>query len=684
MPHLRLLLALALALAAGALPTSAQANPKYAAIVVDGTTGAVLHASRADQRRYPASLAKIMTLYIAFEEMDAGRLSPATPIAISANAARQPASKLGLPAGATLPAEKAILALVVKSANDIATATAEHIAGSEPAFAERMTATAGRLGMNATRFANASGLPDESQYTTARDMALLGRRIRLDFPHHYPYFSHAQFSFRGKTYRGHNRLVRSYEGADGIKTGYIRASGFNLVSSVERDGRRLLAVVMGGRTAKRRDDHSVALLNRYLPLAVQAPQYHAELPGGPLSPLRSAAAATLDAPRLPKNLLPFSIAEAAPLTGLSEAEWTDATNEGGASFTPDVATSPGQKGGWAGEKDGAIAPAAPAATTHESRPAQTPKVSAQDGGQSRNDSDKEVVASLASAPTKGLGQKGRVGGQNDGGCGGLCPPHEDTATNEDGASFSTTLPEVAAKKGDASFTTTVRNDSEQKGGWAGKFMGGVGGFAPHMQNASANEEEGMGHAGSIPPRGQGASKNMGLRLSEWLRRRGTEGGLAPSNTPQPPLRSISIDLAKLLPSLIPSLPQPPARNIRLAAAAASPTPTPAATEPTKSADAIQPIALTGNLRADGWSIQLGAHEVPEQAEADLRRALSLAPRALQHARPSIHPFPLADGRALYWSGFSGFPDLHQADTACARLREEHIWCIATSSPPPTP
>ena len=638
MPHLRLLALPALALAAaaattGALPattTSAHANPKYAAIVVDGTTGAVLHASRADQRRYPASLAKIMTLYIAFEEMDAGRLAPTTPISISANAAAQPASKLGLPAGATIPAEKAILALVVKSANDIATATAEHIAGSEPAFARRMTETAHRLGMRATQFANASGLPDERQYTTARDMALLGRRIRLDFPHHYPYFSHAQFSFRGKTHRGHNRLVRSYEGADGIKTGYIRASGFNLVSSVERDGRRLLAVVMGGRTAKRRDDHSVALLNKYLPLAVQAPQYHAALPRGPLSPLRSAAAeasAALDAPRLPKNLLPFSIAEASPLANLSEGEWADATyesdvslalnlatpltnlsegeradatHEGGASSSLKPATSPGQKGGWAGEKDGAIAPAALAASEK---------------------SDASLGTPLPEAAAK------RVGGRAKrmGGVGGL-PPHAGTATNESGASFT---PDAAASPG-------------QKSGQM--------------------------------------SKNMGLRLSEWLRRRG-EGGFAPSNTPQPPLRSISIDLSKLLPSLIPSLPQPPARNIRLASASTTTSPAPT---PTQTAEVTQPILLTGNLRSDGWSIQLGAHNAPEQAEADLRRALALAPETLRHARPSIQPFPLADGRALYWSGFSGFPDLRRADSACARLREEHIWCIATSSPPPTP
>ena len=303
--------ALLAAALAGASAGPAAANPKYAAIVVDGNTGAVLHASRADQRRYPASLTKMMTLYVVFEELKAGRLSLQTPVAISANAARQPASKLGLKAGESIPLEEAILALVVKSANDIATAVAEHVAGSEEEFARRMTRRAQRLGMGATRFANASGLPDKRQYTTARDMALLGRQIRLDFPEYYPYFSVSRFTFRGKRYRGHNRLVRSYEGADGIKTGYIRASGFNLVSSVERNGKRLVAVVMGGRTAKRRDDHSAALLNRYLPKASRVPHLHTDLPRGPLpSPLRLAQAAqAAQATQLPRNILALPPAE---------------------------------------------------------------------------------------------------------------------------------------------------------------------------------------------------------------------------------------------------------------------------------------------------------------------------------------------------------------------------------------
>ena len=291
----------------------ALANPKYASIVVDGNTGTVLHDRHADKRRYPASLTKMMTLYVLFEEIEAGHLSLTTPIPVSANAARQPASKLGLKAGSHIPLEDAILALVIKSANDVATAVAEHVGGSEKEFAQRMTRTAKSLGMYATQFRNASGLPNRQQYTTARDMALLGRRIRLDFPEHYHYFSNSQFTYKGKRYRGHNKLVRNYNGADGIKTGYIRASGFNLVSSIERDGKRLVAVVLGGRSAKRRDDHSVALLNRYLPRATRMPQFHVGLPQGPLAnPLRLAKAETSLPPSLPSTIVTTANAKETP------------------------------------------------------------------------------------------------------------------------------------------------------------------------------------------------------------------------------------------------------------------------------------------------------------------------------------------------------------------------------------
>lgn len=238
-----------------------QAEPsKYAAIVVDANDGSILYSVAADQKRYPASLAKMMTLYLLFEALDSGQVSKSSPIPISANAAKQPASKLYLKAGETIPVDTAIRALAVKSANDVATAVAEYLAGSEDAFARRMTAKARQLGMRQTVFTNASGLPDAGMTTTARDMALLGLALRRDFPHHYAYFSLRSFDYRGKQIRGHNKVLDAVAGADGIKTGYIRASGYNLAASVKRNGRSLVAVVMGGKSGSARDAHMTQLL----------------------------------------------------------------------------------------------------------------------------------------------------------------------------------------------------------------------------------------------------------------------------------------------------------------------------------------------------------------------------------------------------------------------------------------
>ena len=241
------------------------ANPpakpeKYAAIVVDANDGRIVYSASADKKRYPASLTKMMTLYLLFEALDTGRLSKSSKITISANAARQPASKLYLKAGDAIDVDTAIRALTVKSANDVATAVAEKLAGSEAQFARRMTSKARILGMGSTVFTNASGLPDPKMTTTARDMALLGLALRHDFPHHYHYFSLRSFEFRGKTIRGHNRTLETVAGADGIKTGYIKASGYNLATSVNRSGRSAVAVVMGGDSGKARDAYMAQLI----------------------------------------------------------------------------------------------------------------------------------------------------------------------------------------------------------------------------------------------------------------------------------------------------------------------------------------------------------------------------------------------------------------------------------------
>ncbi len=255
-----LLVAAAIGIGFFGLPSHAAA--KYSSIVVDARTGQVLYARQADTLRYPASLTKIMTLYLAFEALDAKRLSLNSRIRVSAQAARQPPSKFGLRKGQTISVGDAIMGLVTKSANDAAVALAEHIAGSEASFARRMTVKARELGMTRTTFRNASGLPNRQQRSTARDMVALGRAIIRNFPQYYSYFSKTSFTYKGQKYRNHNRLLGRYEGTDGIKTGYIHASGYNLVASVSRDGQRLIGVVFGGKTARSRDAHMRKIVDK--------------------------------------------------------------------------------------------------------------------------------------------------------------------------------------------------------------------------------------------------------------------------------------------------------------------------------------------------------------------------------------------------------------------------------------
>ncbi len=236
-------------------------SPKYAAIVVDATTGEVLYARRADSPRYPASITKVMTLYLVFEALESGRLSPTDRVVMSPRAAAQPPSKLGLAVGDSLSVDDAIRALAVKSANDVAVALAEKVGGTEARFAAMMTLKAQELGMNSSRFVNANGLPDSRQLTTARDIAILSRAVMRDYPQYYPYFSQKYWNFRGQDMRNHNGLLLRMPGIDGLKTGFTNASGFNLAASGVRDGHRLITVVLGGPTTAVRDNHVADLLN---------------------------------------------------------------------------------------------------------------------------------------------------------------------------------------------------------------------------------------------------------------------------------------------------------------------------------------------------------------------------------------------------------------------------------------
>jgi D-alanyl-D-alanine carboxypeptidase len=299
-------------------------HPPYAAVVLDDKTGQVLHETSADEPRHPASLTKIMTLYLLFEQLEAGKLALDTPLPVSAHAAVQPPTKLGLKPNSTIAVEDAIKGLVTKSANDAAVVVAEAIGGSEEEFAKLMTAKAKSLGMTGTTYVNASGLPAEEQITTARDQALLGCLIGHRFPGYYQYFATPNFRYRGVDMHNHNSLLGQVNGVDGIKTGYTEASGYNLVSSVRRDDKHIVAVVLGGTSNAARDARMRQLIEQYIvaasvertaPVVVEGTLLRAADPVSPFPPVAEDSGRPDAAARQAKVYRPAAAkAQAAKLT----------------------------------------------------------------------------------------------------------------------------------------------------------------------------------------------------------------------------------------------------------------------------------------------------------------------------------------------------------------------------------
>ena len=280
-----------------------QAKPAFSTIAIDARSGKVLYSRYADSPRYPASLTKVMTLYLLFEDLQNGKVTLNSKLKVSKHASRQAPSKLGLKPGSTIRVRDAIGALVTKSANDVAVVVAENLAGSVPQFAERMTRKARGIGMTRTTFRNPSGLPDAKQKTTARDMATLALRVQRDFPTYYKHFGTRTFKYGKRRYRNHNRLLGRVKGVDGIKTGYTRASGFNLTTSARRNGKRVVAVVMGGKTGRSRNAYMRRLIERMFRTKRLTKGKHLALvagtPPGYTKPTRVASASSVAAPTTP-------------------------------------------------------------------------------------------------------------------------------------------------------------------------------------------------------------------------------------------------------------------------------------------------------------------------------------------------------------------------------------------------
>ena len=267
----------------------AQAKRTQSSILLDAQTGKVLSASNADELRYPASLTKMMTLYITFDALDKGLIKMDDQLPVSRTAANRSPSKLGLKVGEKIKVKDAILALIVKSANDCATVLAEAIGYSEENFAQTMTKVAKELGMENTVFKNASGLPNKAQKTTARDIALLSAAVYHHFPHYYNLFSTKKFTYKNRTYYTHNHLLKNFEGADGLKTGFTNAAGYNIATSATRNGHRVIAVTMGHNSIKERDRKIANMMNSGLSKlsladSMQAPNLFAQAPSSAPSP----------------------------------------------------------------------------------------------------------------------------------------------------------------------------------------------------------------------------------------------------------------------------------------------------------------------------------------------------------------------------------------------------------------
>jgi len=302
-------------------------RPPYAAIVVDANSGQVLHEANADEPRHPASVTKIMTLYLLFEQVEAGKFKLDTPLKISAQAAIQPPTKLGLKPNQTITVDDAIKGLCTRSANDAAVVVSEAVGGSEGEFARLMTLKARELGMANTTYVNASGLPAEEQVTTARDQAILGRAIQERFPEFYRYFSTVSFRYRGADIHNHNALLGQVPGVDGIKTGYTEASGYNLVASVRREPRHIVAVVLGGNSGGMRDARMRQLIEEYIPQAtaqraapvMPAAARDATPPGGAVEKSEPAAVPAPGPVAVPSETVAPAVPTPTPVAAPSEA-----------------------------------------------------------------------------------------------------------------------------------------------------------------------------------------------------------------------------------------------------------------------------------------------------------------------------------------------------------------------------
>jgi D-alanyl-D-alanine carboxypeptidase len=614
-------------------------SPPTSSIVVDGNTGAVLHASNAEGLRHPASLTKIMTLYLLFERLEAGKIKLDTPLKITAHASEQSPTKLGVKPGQTLAVEDAIKAVVTKSANDAAVAIAENLGGDEDEFAKMMTAKAHALGMSRTTYVNASGLPNDDQITTAQDQALLGRAIQERFPRYYRYFSTEQFVYHGHAMRNHNHLLGVVGGVDGIKTGYTHASGFNLVTSVHRDGRYIVAVVLGGRSAGERDAHMRELINSHIRDASPPRTAPAIAERMEARPEPRSASSERSEQREPK---PIASAKSS-LSSRADPTTTGKTNGGTAVASDPIQpllvktityrTAPVQAAPLAPMPALVAAaplprsPAMPLPTLPAAPPAPAPAAAAPTPAAAPPPTPAPVTTAAQAAPAPAV-----------------------DATAATTAARGASAPAVEA-------ATTVVVASTEPAVVAPSIKLQTPGRSVIAKSDSARPE---------------APRSEAARL---------EAAKSETATPE----AAKLEVAKLEPA------KPEAAKSELfksdlvkseSAKSESAKSESAKSEPAKPVAAkteiVKPEPSAAQIRArGGWVIQIGAFEAEEEAKQHLSEARLKIPRILASADPFTERVQKGD-KALYRARFAGF-DKAMAEAACKQLKRSDIACLTVKN-----
>ncbi len=588
-------------------------DPAFAAIVVDANSGRTLYAASDGETRHPASLTKVMTLYLLFEQLEKGRLSLESPILMSAHAASQAPSKLGLEPGETISVENAIKAIVTRSANDVAVAVAEALGGDEDSFAQMMTRKARALGMAHTTYVNASGLPDDRQVTTARDLSVLGRAVQERFPRYFHYFSTQSFEYAGETIGNHNHLLGRVDGVDGIKTGYTRASGFNLLTSVHRGGRSLVAVVMGGPTAGARDRFMESLIAQHIAsaaitrTATMIAEAATPAAAPPAPPVRTASLAP---PAIEAPTPPVRASVAQPPSEDAEGDDDNAERELPAPRLE--AVRPLVK------REIRVAPAAvPASTAAPSPPARAADSNPAALGWVKGPNGVALATEPKFVtPAKAMAAPGWVKGPD-----GVAPLAELKAAM---AARATAAPPAPSRLAEASPATH---------GWTK----GPDGAAPTPEPRAAPSAKAI-----VPPAPAPAPP---VRLAEaspaaagWVR---GPDGLAPRAEPKA---------------------GPPARALPVLARAKE-----------ESRVARSEEAPAGR---SGWMIQIGASEDAAKAVDLLVRAKAENRSALASARPFTERIDNGNG-AFYRARFAGLDSSTTAEIACKVLKRNGFPCFAT-------